>query len=206
MKKNTLTLKNTLSLLSVGALALTLTACGGSGTTTSAASSSSASASASSSATASASASTSASASAAASPSASSSATTDETKPHAHAPISATKATVPAADKGKGIHITGQLKNTGTEPITIKSAASDYAEAVEMHKTVNGVMSVDTAGWTLKPGQTMDLTEEGYHLAVKGLKASMKKGDALEITLTTTEGPAHLELTVGESTGSAHSH
>jgi copper(I)-binding protein len=117
-----------------------------------------------------------------------------------------TKSTVAPAEKGGKTYVLGTLKNTGTQAITIKSATSDYAESVELHKTVNGVMSVDTAGWTLKPGESLELTDSGFHIAVKGLKASMKTGDAIEVHLNTTDGPAHLELTIGNATGSSHSH
>ncbi|GAA1347271.1 hypothetical protein GCM10009595_02220 [Falsarthrobacter nasiphocae] len=116
-------------------------------------------------------------------------------------------ATFAPAEKGGKTYVLGTLKNTGTTAITIKSASSKYAGTVELHKTAaDGTMSVDTEGWTIEPGKTLELKDDGFHIAVKDLKAGMKKGDSLEITLTTTDGPAHLDLVAGEAAAGGHHH
>lgn len=181
--------KTLTSLAAVAALALGITACGsgssqGSGSSPSASQSSSSSPSA----------------------SASTSGDVDETKPHHHAPIEGASATIGAAEKGGKTYVLGGLKNEGDKPITVESASSDYASTVELHKTVNGAMSVDEKGWTIKPGETFTLSHDGYHIAVKGLKADLKKGDKIVVNLKTSAGPAHLELTVGEAASGGHHH
>lgn len=166
------------------ALALTLSACG-SGTTT-------------------------ASPSATSTPSATATATStavDETKEHAHASVESVSLTFAPAEKGGKTYVLGTLKNAGTEPVTITSASADVAGTVELHKTAaDGTMSVDTAGWTLKPGEELTLKDDGFHIAVKNLKAGLKTGEHMELTLQTNHGPAHLELTAGEATTGGHHH
>ncbi|MBI5877408.1 MAG: copper chaperone PCu(A)C [Chloroflexi bacterium] len=83
------------------------------------------------------------------------------------------------------------LKNIGKEDMKLLSAASDVAQAVEIHQTtmVGGAMQMApvkeipiTAG-----GQT-ELKPGGYHVMMIGLKRELKVGEKISVVLTFDKG------------------
>jgi hypothetical protein len=79
------------------------------------------------------------------------------------------------------------IENKGTAPDRLTGASADFAGKIEIHEmaTTNGVMTMRPLekGVTIEPGKTVKLAPGGYHLMMFGLKAPLKQGDKLAITL-----------------------
>lgn len=95
------------------------------------------------------------------------------------------RATPPGAQTGVG-YLT--IMNHGSEPDMLVSASSPAADRVEFHvtTTTDGVMKMRPAsgGLTVPAGGTVELKPDGgYHLMLSGLKAPLRSGTMLPVTL-----------------------
>jgi copper(I)-binding protein len=80
------------------------------------------------------------------------------------------------------------IMNHGTEPDVLVAASSPQAERVEFHLTTmdGGVMKMRpaTSGITVPAGATVEFTPDGgYHVMLGGLKAPLRSGTMLPVTL-----------------------
>jgi hypothetical protein len=80
------------------------------------------------------------------------------------------------------------IMNHGTEPDVLVGASSPQADRVDFHVTTtdNGVMKMRpaTSGLTIPAGGTVELKPDGgYHVMLGGLKAPLKSGTMLPVTL-----------------------
>jgi copper(I)-binding protein len=79
------------------------------------------------------------------------------------------------------------IENKGTVADRLISVSADIAGKVEVHEmaTKDGVMTMRALdkGLTIDPGKTVKLAPGGYHLMMFDLKAPLKQGDALPVTL-----------------------
>jgi copper(I)-binding protein len=95
-----------------------------------------------------------------------------------------TRAT-PGGAKVGGAFLT--IENKGSSPDRLVGATADIAAKVEVHemKTNDGVMTMrpSEAGVTIEPGKTLKLAPGGYHLMLFDLKAPLKQGDKVPVTL-----------------------
>jgi len=95
-----------------------------------------------------------------------------------------TRATPNGAKIGGG-YVT--IENKGTAPDRLVGGAGDIAGKVEIHEMAmdNGVMKMRPIdkGLTIEPGKTVKLAPGGYHLMMFDLKAPLKQGDKVPVTL-----------------------
>jgi len=79
------------------------------------------------------------------------------------------------------------IENKGSAPDKLIGASADGAGKIEVHEmTMNdGVMKMRPVegGLTIDPGKTVKLAPGGYHLMIMDLKAPLKQGDKLPLTL-----------------------
>jgi len=84
------------------------------------------------------------------------------------------------------------IQNHNAEADELIGAASDVADAVEIHEskmegdvmTMNRVESI-----TLEPSAKVEFMPGGYHVMLIGLKQDLKAGDEIEVTLQFRNGP-----------------
>jgi copper(I)-binding protein len=79
------------------------------------------------------------------------------------------------------------ITNTGSTPDTLESVSTPAADKAELHdmKMENNVMEMRPVGpLTIAPGKSVVLAPNGYHLMLTGLKAPLKEGQAVPVTLT----------------------
>jgi copper(I)-binding protein len=80
------------------------------------------------------------------------------------------------------------IVNKGTSADKLVAAASPAAERVEIHEmSMQGsVMKMQELpnGLPIDAGKTVSLAPGGYHLMMMGLKAPLKQGDKVPVTLT----------------------
>lgn len=95
------------------------------------------------------------------------------------------RATPGAATTG-AVYLT--LHNMGTMPDALTAVSTPAAEKAELHltKLENGVMEMrPVPTLTIAPGQRITLDPaSGYHIMLIGLKAPLKEGDQVPLTLT----------------------
>ena len=95
-----------------------------------------------------------------------------------------TRATPNGAKIGGG-YLT--IENKGTTPDRLVGGSGDVAGKVEVHEMTmdNGVMKMRALdkGLTIEPGKTVKLAPGGYHLMMFDLKAPLKQGDKVPVTL-----------------------
>ena len=91
----------------------------------------------------------------------------------------------PGGAKVGGGYLT--IENKGTAPDRLIGVSSDAAGKVEVHEMTmsNGVMTMRPLekGLAIEPGKTVRLAPGGYHLMLMDLKAPLKQGEKLPITL-----------------------
>jgi copper(I)-binding protein len=91
----------------------------------------------------------------------------------------------PSGAKVAGGYLT--IENKGSTPDRLIGGAGDVAGKVEVHEmaTNNGVMTMRALdkGLTIAPGKTVKLAPGGYHLMMTDLKAPLKQGDKVPVTL-----------------------
>jgi copper(I)-binding protein len=108
------------------------------------------------------------------------------------------RATPPTAPTGGGYL---SVKNTGTTPDRLISVSSPAAETVQVHemKMDGNVMRMREIGGGLEipPGATVTLAPGGMHLMMMGLKAPLKQGERIPLTLVFEKaGKIDVELAV----------
>ena len=79
------------------------------------------------------------------------------------------------------------IENKGSAPDRLVAVSGDFAGKIEVHEMAvkNGVMTMRPLenGLTIEPGKTVTLAPGGYHLMMLDLKAPLKQGDKLPVTL-----------------------
>jgi copper(I)-binding protein len=108
------------------------------------------------------------------------------------------RATPPTAPTGGGFL---SVRNTGTTPDRLISASSPAAESVQVHemKMEGSVMRMRelAGGLEIAPGATVTLAPGGLHLMMMGLKAPLKQGERVPLTLVFEKaGKIDVELAV----------
>ena len=91
----------------------------------------------------------------------------------------------PGGAKIAGGYLT--IDNKGNTPDRLVSIAGEVAGKVEIHEMAmnNGVMTMRPLdkGLPIEPGKTVKLAPGGYHLMLMDLKAPLKQGDKVPLTL-----------------------
>jgi periplasmic copper chaperone A len=79
------------------------------------------------------------------------------------------------------------IENKGSAADRLVAISSEAAGKVEVHEMAmnNGVMKMRPVdnGLTIEPGKTVTLAPGGYHLMLMDLKAPLKQGDSVPLTL-----------------------
>lgn len=122
--------------------------------------------------------------------------TTEKTtaSPAANA-LSVQDAWVKSADQGMSA-VFGTLENAGSDDITIVSASTPAASAVELHETVENdagemVMRKKDGGFVVPAGGSFELAPGANHIMLRGLTAPVKAGDEVTFTLTLSDGSTY---------------
>jgi len=94
------------------------------------------------------------------------------------------------------------IKNSGTEPDRLTGASTAVAGKVEVHEMTmdNGVMRMRplASGLEIKPGQTVELKPNSFHLMIENLKEPIQQGKPFKATLMFAKaGPVDVEFAVG---------
>ncbi len=109
----------------------------------------------------------------------------------AMAPVMVEDAWVKAADSGMTAMF-GTIKNTGSSDVTVVSATSSVSKMLELHEVVmvDGAMKMQPkkGGFTVPAGGTHELKPGGDHVMFMGLTSPVKAGDAVQVTLTLSDG------------------
>lgn len=111
----------------------------------------------------------------------------------------------PSGAKTGAIYLT--ITNTGTVPDTIQSASTPAADKAELHemKMANGVMEMrPVPSLTIAPGKSLVLAPGGYHLMLIGLKAPLKEGEMVPVTVTFAHAGAQQVMASVAKIGAAH--
>lgn len=91
----------------------------------------------------------------------------------------------PGGAKVAGGYLT--IENKGTSADRLVGGSADIAGKVEIHEmaTDNGVMKMRPLdkGVTIEPGKTVKFAPGGYHFMLEQLKAPLKQGDKVPVTL-----------------------
>jgi copper(I)-binding protein len=119
------------------------------------------------------------------------------------------RATPPTAPAGGG-YLTITNKGTGPDRlISVKSPAADMVQVHEM-KMEGNVMRMREldGGLAIPPGATVALAPGGLHLMMMGLKAPLKQGERVPVTLVFEKaGTIDVELAIAAmGATSAHEH
>jgi copper(I)-binding protein len=79
------------------------------------------------------------------------------------------------------------IENKGAAADRLIAGSGDVAPRIEVHEMAmnNGVMTMRPLdkGLTIEPGKTVKLAPGGYHLMMFDLKAPLKQGDKVPVTL-----------------------
>jgi len=102
--------------------------------------------------------------------------------------VSIDDAWVKAADSGMSAAF-GEIKNTGTEDVTVVSVTSSASSMVELHETVENetgamVMRQKDGGFTIPAGGDLVLGPGANHIMLLDLTEPLKAGDEATFTLT----------------------
>ena len=121
-----------------------------------------------------------------------------------------TRATAPGAAVGGGF-VT--IRNNAKTADRLVSASSPVAAGTELHQMamVGDVMKMrEVKGIEVPAGGVLELKPDGYHLMFINLKAPLKQGDKVPVTLKFEKaGEVKIELAVeslGAGAAGAHSH
>lgn len=94
------------------------------------------------------------------------------------------RATPPGLDRGVGYL---DIHNHGDTPVQLTGAATSVASRVTIHRSreIDGQMQMGAVegGIRIPPGQSATLAPMGYHLMLMGLKAPLRAGDRIPLTL-----------------------
>lgn len=83
------------------------------------------------------------------------------------------------------------LTNTGSQPLTFTGASSETFGGVMMHRTIHteGVTRmVPVHDLTVRPGQTLHFSPDGYHLMLMNRTRTLAMGDEVPIRLMFSGG------------------
>lgn len=115
------------------------------------------------------------------------------------------RATPGAATTG-AVYLT--VSNSGTVADTLTAMATPAAEKAELHETkmANGVMEMrPVPALPIAPGQSITLDPaSGYHIMLVGLKAPLREGDHLTLTLTFEHAGAQQVTAMVAKIGAMH--
>jgi len=94
------------------------------------------------------------------------------------------------------------IENKGATPDRLIGGSGEVASKIEVHEMSmkNGVMTMRPLdnGLTIEPGKTVKLAPGGFHLMLFDLKAPLKQGDKVPVTLEFEKaGKVTLSLEVG---------
>ena len=92
-----------------------------------------------------------------------------------------TRATAPGQDQA-GV----DLSITSKQPAILVGVSSSACKTVELHSMTseNGMMRMrEVKAIELPAGKRVNLSESGYHLMLNGLKAPLKEGETVPLTL-----------------------
>ncbi|PFG34923.1 copper chaperone PCu(A)C [Sanguibacter antarcticus] len=122
------------------------------------------------------------------SPAASSDAPAATTASTAAESVTIENAWVKAADEGMSAAF-GDLKNSGTEDVTVTSATTAASSMVELHETVENedgemAMRAKDGGFTIPAGGDLMLAPGGNHIMLMDLVDPVTAGDEITFTLT----------------------
>jgi copper(I)-binding protein len=92
------------------------------------------------------------------------------------------RATPPGADVG-AIYLT--VENKGGAADRLVSVTSPAAQSAMLHQTVeeSGVSTMREADGSIAAGTTLEMKPGGSHIMLMGLKAPLKEGDTIDVTL-----------------------
>jgi copper(I)-binding protein len=115
------------------------------------------------------------------------------------------RATPKGASVGGG-YVT--ITNTGSESDRLIGGSAAIFKSVEVHemKMGKGIMKMREManGLEIKPGKTVTLDPDGYHIMFTGLKKPLKKGEHVKVTLQFAKaGKVDVDFTV-EGIGAMH--
>ena len=112
-----------------------------------------------------------------------------------------------AADSGMTA-VFGKVTNTSDKEVTLKSAAAHgTADDVQMHETVKDPKTGATEmqekkdGFTIAPGQSVNLEPGGNHIMLMDLTCSLKAGSDLTLQLETDGGTQDVSVPVRDYSG-----
>jgi periplasmic copper chaperone A len=93
------------------------------------------------------------------------------------------------------------IRNTGTEPDRLVSGSTPIAGKFELHQMSmdNGIMRMRpvTDGLEIKPGETVELKPQSFHIMMMGLKQPVEKGKPFKGTLVFEKaGAVDVDFTV----------
>jgi hypothetical protein len=102
---------------------------------------------------------------------------------------------VKAAEDGMSAAF-GSIQNTGSQAVTVVSAASPATTSTELHETVaddagGTAMQERDGGFVVPPGGTLILEPGGDHLMLMDLVAPVTAGDEVPFTLTFSDGSTY---------------
>ena len=108
------------------------------------------------------------------------------------------RATAPTAPSAGGFLTITNTGTTADKLITVKTPTADMAQIHEMKMDGNVMRMREVAGGLeIPPGATMTLAPGGYHVMMMGLKAPLKQGEKVPVTLVFEKaGSIDLELDV----------
>ncbi|WP_136707476.1 copper chaperone PCu(A)C [Agromyces sp. H66] len=117
----------------------------------------------------------------------------------AAASVTLTDGWAKAAESGMTA-VFGSLENAGAEDVVVVSAATDAADAIELHEVVadgSGTMTMreKEGGFPIPAGDHAHLEPGGDHIMLMGLTGPLLPGDELDLTITFDDGSS-LDLTV----------
>lgn len=102
------------------------------------------------------------------------------------------------------------IRNSGTAPDRLVSAAAEVAGKVEIHEMAmaDGVMKMrQVQGIDIPAGKSAELKPGGYHIMFMGLKQPLKAGDTIKGSLTFEKaGTIPVEFKVEAMSGGEHKH
>ncbi len=109
--------------------------------------------------------------------------------------VTISDAWVKAADEGMSAAF-GELRNNGSDDITVVSATSEASTSLQLHETVeNGsgemVMREIEGGFVIPADGSLSLEPGGDHIMLMGLTAPLRAGDEVVFTLTFSDGSSY---------------
>lgn len=80
------------------------------------------------------------------------------------------------------------IRNPTMYDVYVTSASADVAGSVELRVAAPGTSGKAVPHLTVPAYETVKMGPAGVHLLLKGLKAPLKEGDTVHLTLTTDQG------------------